>query len=239
MGKRICILLLVVGCFSQCEKKQYEPLNEKYSFHLPELPYGYGSLEPVLWSQIIYIHHKKEHTKLLAGLNYLTQNYGEYRDLTVVELLEEYGLEDPMVAKYAGGHYNHCLLWWSLIGASCAKSQPEGDLLAAIEREWGTFEDFKQEFTTYSASLFGTGWVWLCSNRAGELEIKGKQDEYSPLADGDCYPFLGIDLWEHAFYLYYIYNKEDYAKLWWEIVDWDLIEYWYENYSAKGKAVPV
>lgn len=224
---------------SQCDKEDYKPLNENSTFSLPALPYAYNSLEPVLWTQQIFFHHKREHQIMTDNLNEYLTGYSQYQNLKITELVETYGLTDDDIANLAGAYYNQCLLWWIYTPASCNKDSPEGPLLTQIQTQWGSFSTFKSEFESTARSLFGSGWVWLCSSSSGLLSIKAKQNEYSPLAGSECYPFLGINLWEHAYYIAYMWDKSTYIKYWWSIVDWDMIEYWYDTYASIGIAVPV
>lgn len=237
--KRIVLSLLLVGTFALCPKEEFSPEIDRNSFNLPELPYEYDSLEPVLWSQIVYYHHNKHHSRYVDALNDLITRNVSYRDYTVTELLAKFGSVDEEIENAAGGHYNHSLMWWILQPASCHPTSPDGDLQEKIDQTWGSFDDFKRDFANNSTSVFGSGWVWLCSDSKGDLHIKAKQEEYSPLISNECYPFFGIDLWEHAYYLYYISTKEDYISNYWQIVDWELVTYFYEEYASRGKAVPV
>ncbi|CAG9328057.1 unnamed protein product [Blepharisma stoltei] len=239
-AKRIIWSLLIAYCSASCsEKDDYSYKNENTTFSLPKLPYSYNALEPVLWTQVIYYHHKKEHKNIINELNDYIKNNQDFAGQTVTDLLINYGLQDDGIANYAGGHYNHCLLWWIYTLADCTKEEPEGKLLTKIEEKWGNFTDFVGEFTKTANSVFGSGWVWLCADSEGNLEIKAKKNEYSPLAGGECYPILGIDLWEHAYYLKFLWERKEYVSMWWTIVDWELIEYWYETYAANGLPVPV
>lgn len=237
LGKRIIFLLSLV--YALCPKDEYKPRNEINVFSLPTLPYNYKELEPVLWSQIVYFHHKKEHAKFIEPLNLLIAEDSTYESLTVTDLIIQFGLQNNDIALNAGGYYNHALLWWSLLPSSCNKHQPEGQLLEDIEMYFGDFETFKDEFSRRAISLFGSGWIWLCRNPDGHLIINGKNSEYSPLAGNECLPLLGIDMWEHAYYLFYMDDIEDYVYRWWGIVDWELIEYWYQEYVSQGLPVPV
>ena len=225
--------------YSSCEKEEYSAENEKDVFTLLPLPYEYKELEPILWSQLVYYHHKKEQSKFLETLNEIVSSDSTYESMTVTDILMEYGLVDNDLALSAGGYYNHALFWWSMMPSTCSKSSPEGDLLAQIENYFGSFDTFKDEFTQRAVSLFGSGWLWLCVTPENDMIINGKSSEYSPLAGKECYPLLGIDLWEHAYYLYYFDDIEDWVERWWSIVDWELIEYWYQEYVSDLKPVPV
>lgn len=237
MLKRILVIVLVVNAL--CPKEEYLALNEVDKFSLMALPYDYKELEPVLWTQIAYFHHKKEHAKFIPLINDIVSANSDYSSLTLPELLMQYGLDDNDLALAAGGLYSHSLFWWSIMPTSCAKQTPEGQLLLDIEKYFGDFNTFKEEFTRRAESLFGSGWVWLCMNPDGHLIINGKSSEYSPLGGKESYPLLGIDLWEHSYYLFYMNDKEDWVERWWGIVDWELVEYWYQEFVSKSLPVPV
>lgn len=237
IGKRIICLIAIV--WAECSKTEYSAQNEKNTFSLISLPYSYYSLEPVLWAQVVYFHHKKEQNKFTEKLNTLVSSNSNYEDLTVVELLQNYGLKDKNLARNAGGYYNHALFWWSLVPTSCNKGEPEGKLLRDIEKYFGSFEGFQAEFERRAVALFGSGWIWLCLNEGDDLIINGKSEEYSPLSSNECLPIVGIDLWEHAYSLNYQDEVKRWVQFWWQIVDWELVEYWYEEYILERTPVPV
>ena len=233
------ILLVVTSVFSLCPKEEYQPLNEMDNFTLMPLPYTYKDLEPVLWSQMAYFHHKKEHGKFIPALNDIVSSTSIYSSLTVTELLVQYGLEDNDLAISAGGYYSHSLFWWSIMPTQCANQSPEGQLLEDIEKYFGDFATFRDEFTRRAVSMFGSGWVWLCMNSDGHLVLNGKQGEYNPLGGEECIPLLGVDVWEHSYYLFYMDDREDWVERWWGIVDWELVEYWYQEYVSQSLPIPV
>ena len=233
------IFFLIVSAFSLCNKDEYKALNEVDEFSLMTLPFGYKDLESVLWSQIVYFHHTKEHGKYIPKLNQVVGSNSAYESLTVTELIMQYGLTDKELALYAGGYYNHALFWWSLKPTSCSKKDPEGQLLADIEKYFVDFKTFQDEFSRRAISLYGNGWLWLCYTPDGDLKIKGRNNEYSPLGGTECYPLLGLDLWEHSYYLFYLDSVVEYVLRWWSLIDWSLIEYWYQEYTTKFVAIPV
>lgn len=237
--KRLFLGLLTYALAKNCTKQEYTAYKERSSFRLHDLPYTYQDLEDYMWQQSLYFHHKKHHAAIVKQLNVLVSNKTEYQDLLVEELLMKYGETDNEVRKWAGGHYNHMLFWWGFGPAACLKAEPEGSLGRAINSTWGTYDDFKSNFTTYSGSVFGSGWVWLCANSDGSLRIAAVKEERSPLIGEECFPFLGIDVWEHAYYLQYIQQRSDYVEAFWNMVDWNLIEYFYEEFASKGEAVVV
>ena len=146
------------------------------------------------------------------------------------------------IEKYAGGLYNHYLYWWTLTAPSCAVGAPTGKLLSKIEQTWGNFTIFVNTWNAVSNAVFGNGWTWLCVNQAGGLEIQTSIFQFNPLFNGPgyaCYPVLGIDLWEHAYYLTYTYNRAQYVEQFWNIIDWPVVQYFYENFASELKAVPM
>jgi Fe-Mn family superoxide dismutase len=236
--KRIALSLLV-SAFALCPKDEFSPEIDRGSFTLPDLPYDYASLEPVLWSQIVYYHHNKHQSEYVQALNDIVHKNYLYKDFTVPELLSKFGSSDPKLAHYGGGYYNHGLLWWILQPTSCRVTSLDGKLQDKIKETWGSLDNFKQSFSSNSTAIFGSGWAWLCSDSKKNLRIKAKENEYSPLIDDECYPFFGMDLWEHSYYLYYIGDRDDYISQYWDIIDWELVTYFYEEYASRGKAVPV
>jgi superoxide dismutase, Fe-Mn family len=227
----IIFLAILYKVNSSCSKDEYEAVNEKTTFSLPKLPYEYNSLQPQYWNQLLYYHHDYIHEGLVEGLNNITAWNITYQSQTVTQLLITYGTSDYSLWRYAGGHYSHCLLWWSLFNYQCAQASPGGVLGLAIQDQWGSFDSFQSAFNTAAKGLYGSGWVWLCVDGNKTLVIRSKAEEYSPLAEG-YYPFLGLDMWEHSYYLYYQWDSSSYIDAWWSIIDWALIEYFYEEYSS-------
>ncbi|CAG9332359.1 unnamed protein product [Blepharisma stoltei] len=238
--KRIALFLLTLSsAATSCDKDEYSALNEKGEFTLPKLPYQYGYLQPQYWSQLLYYHHVKVHQQLIDQLNSYISTNSTYTSLTLTDLLIQYGTTDSNISRYAGGHYNHSLLWWILLNSRCGSSdEPNDNLGLDIESQYGSFSNFQTDFSNAAKNLFGSGWVWACV-KSGSIQIKTNSDESSPLAGGDCYPFLGIDVWEHAYYFYYEWDREEYIDSWWEIIDWNMVEMFYEDYALEGKAVSV
>lgn len=232
------ILAFFLQVQSLCLKDEYYSLNEKNTFSLPKLPYKYDSLQPQYWNQLLYFHHDSLHNSLTSSLNDLVESDSEYQDKTITELLINYASANYTLWRYAGGYYNHCLFWWSLLSFKCSDAEPSGELLSDIQAKWGSFEEFKNRFNTNAKGLYGSGWIWLCVDSNGDLVIKAKVEEYSPLGEG-YFPVLGLDMWEHSYYFYYLWDKGAYVDAWWDIIDWGLIGYLYEEYSKNLIAIPV
>jgi len=162
-----------------------------------------------------------------------------YSDVSLANLCSS-DYDAASLQKFAGGGYNHYLYWWILTAPACSGPLPTGKLLKEIQDTWGSFTEFKTEFDTQSINLFGSGWVWLCVNENSELEIRSTYYQLNPLMESDtCYPVLGNDLWDHAYYLRYTSDKSLYIKYFWDIVDWSVVELFYEQFASKKKAVPL
>lgn len=222
-----------------CPKDEFYSRNESNEFALPKLPYLYESLEPNIWNQILYYHHKKHHQDYIDSLNSIIQSNSTYRDLTASELLQKYGTFDEELSNSAGGYYNHCLLWWILQPTSCKLHEPSGNLKSKIVNTWGSFTNFKAEFGKYANGLFGSGWVWLCVDVSENMIIKAKVEEFNPIIGNECIPVFGMDVWEHSYYLYYAQNREQYVNNLWNIVDWDLVTYLFDKYASKAIPIPI
>ncbi len=187
---------------------------------LPDLPYPYDALEPHIDAKTMEIHHTKHHQTYVDKLNAAIKGTD----------LESKGLEDLLkgidqvpdnirtaVRNHGGGHANHSL-FWTVMGPN-GGGKPSGDLASAIDSTFGGFDTFQQKFAAAAAGVFGSGWAWLVSS-GGKLEITGKPNQDSPLMDGVT-PILGLDVWEHAYYLTYQNRRPDYIEAWWSVVNWD------------------
>lgn len=185
-------------------------------YELPELPYAYNALEPFIDAKTMEIHHTKHH---LTYLNNLKAVEGVDLSKSVEDLL----LSDTRkaVQNNGGGFYNHCLFWQMMSPSGSRRAQKH--LLAAIEKKWGSFEAFQEEFTKAGLTQFGSGWAWLLKKKDGSLEIIQRPNQDHPLVEG-TYPLLGLDVWEHAYYLHYQNRRPDYIKAWWNVVNWDFVQ---------------
>lgn len=191
-------------------------------YTLPELPYGYDALSPVISEEIMRLHHAKHHQSYVDKLNAALEQAPDLMGVPLVELLSNVGsLPESVrtaVRNQGGGHYNHSLFWQCM--APEASAVPKGELGQAITEKWGGFEAFKDEFTTKALSLFGSGWVWLTR----DLEILAMANQDTPMMEGKGEPLMGLDVWEHAYYLDYKNKRDDYIKCWWDVVNWEFIE---------------
>jgi len=187
---------------------------------LPDLPYDYNALEPHIDEQTMRIHHTKHHQTYIDKLNDAIKGTDmESKDLEA--LLRDFASvpEDKKgpVRNHAGGHHNHSVFW--TIMSPTGGGSPSGDVGSAIDGAFGSFDSFKEKFTAAATNRFGSGWAWLVSN-GGKLEIVDRPNQDSPLIDG-LTPVLGLDVWEHAYYLKYQNRRPEYIDAWWNVVNWD------------------
>jgi Fe-Mn family superoxide dismutase len=190
---------------------------------LPDLPYAYDALEPYVDEQTMRIHHGKHHNGYTTKLNAAVEGT-EYADTPVPELLAKLD-ELPAAIQGAvrnngGGYVNHNL-FWSVMGPN-AGGAPSGDLGAAIDAAFGSFDSFKEQFSAAAATRFGSGWAWLVKKASGELAIYSTANQDSPYINGDT-PLLGLDVWEHAYYLHYQNRRPEYVSAFWSVVNWDAV----------------
>jgi Fe-Mn family superoxide dismutase len=198
------------------------------AFTLPNLPYAFDALEPVIDTQTMQIHHGKHHNAYVTNLNNAIQGKANLESKSIEDLIGNLtGVPDDVrgaVRNNGGGHYNHSLFW--TVMAPGAGGAPGGDLAAAIDRDLGGFDTFKEDFAKAAATRFGSGWAWLCVHKGGKLEICSTPNQDNPLMPGTgCggTPILGVDVWEHAYYLHYQNRRPDYLKAWWNLVDWNAV----------------
>ena len=193
------------------------------TFELPKLNYEYAALEPVIDAQTMEIHYTKHHNAYVTNLNKAVEGT-EYADKSIEELVKGWAElpEDIQTAvrNNGGGHYNHTLFWEELVASSQAKEIP-ADLEAKLVEAFGSVEEFKEKFAAAAASRFGSGWAWLVSND-GKLEVVSTPNQDNPLTDG-LVPLLGLDVWEHAYYLNYQNRRPDYIKAFWDVVNWEVV----------------
>jgi len=196
-------------------------------FTLPALGYEYDALGDAISKDIMELHHKKHHQTYVDKLNAAVEGYPDLAGKEVEELLV--GLNDlpeairGAVRNHGGGHYNHSLFWkWMSPNGG---GQPTGELFDAIVAKYGDFQTFTETFTAKALGVFGSGWVWL----QPDLEILTSANQDSPLIDGKPAPILGLDVWEHAYYLDYKNKRDDYVNAWWKVVDWNFVAERYTN----------
>lgn len=197
---------------------------------LPTLPYEYSALEPHVDARTMEIHHTKHHQGYVDKLNAALESYPELQAMTIEELLMNFEEKVPDEIKTAvrnngGGHANHSLFWQ--IMTPDGKDEMPQELTKAFE-VFESFENFKEIFTKEALSRFGSGWTWLVADKNGKLEVYSTPNQDSPLMQGKT-PLLGLDVWEHAYYLNYQNRRADYAQVFWNIVDWSEITKRHQN----------
>lgn len=190
------------------------------SFELPALPYTYDALEPHVDAMTMEIHHQRHHQAYVNGLNQTVAG-SRYEKWDLSELLRQIqSIPSNMqsaVRNHGGGHANHSLFWQVM--SPQGGGEPTGKLAKAIESDIGSFQNFKEQFTQAAVSRFGSGWAWLVLNANGQLEITSTANQDSPLMDG-LTPILGLDVWEHAYYLKYQNKRADYIAAFYEVIHW-------------------
>ena len=191
------------------------------AYSLPQLPYVYDALEPHIDKETMNIHHTKHHNTYVTNLNNALEGNEELLSKTVEELVSNLDAV-PEAARTAvrnngGGHANHSL-FWEVISPN-GGDQPTGDLAAAIDSKFGSFENFKEEFSKAATTRFGSGWAWLVVNN-GELEVTSTPNQDNPLMEGKT-PVLGLDVWEHAYYLNYQNRRPEYISAFFNVINWD------------------
>ncbi|HJF30193.1 MAG TPA: superoxide dismutase [Sporosarcina psychrophila] len=191
------------------------------AYKLPELPYAYDALEPHIDKETMNIHHTKHHNAYVTNLNNALEGNEELLNKSIEDLIANLDAvpEDKRTAvrNNGGGHANHSL-FWELLSAD-GGGNPSGALAEAIDKKFGSFDAFKEEFAKAGATRFGSGWAWLVLN-GGELEIMSTPNQDSPIMEGKT-PLLGLDVWEHAYYLNYQNRRPDYISAFWNVVNWD------------------
>lgn len=193
-------------------------------FTLPELPYAYNALEPYIDEATMKLHHDKHHQAYIDNLNKALEGQENLLQLSVEELIKDLNKVPETirtkVRNHGGGHANHSLFWQIMAPATGQK--PEGTLAEALISTFGSIEKFQEQFTTVSMGRFGSGWAWLVIED-GKLKIEDTPNQDSPIMEGKN-PILGLDVWEHAYYLKYQNRRADYIKAWWTIVNWREVE---------------
>ena len=190
------------------------------AYELPALPYAHDALEPHIDTTTMQIHHGKHHQAYVTNLNKALEGAAD-TGRPLEELMRGLDMTNMAVRNNGGGHYNHSLFW--TVMAPNAGGLPGGELAAAIERDFGSFDAFKEKFSTAGATRFGSGWAWLCVHAGGRLEVCSTPNQDNPLMPGvGCggTPILGMDVWEHAYYLHYQNRRPDYISAFWNVVNW-------------------
>jgi Fe-Mn family superoxide dismutase len=207
------------------------PINQEINFQQIPLPYAYNALEPFIDAMTMEIHHTKHAAGYTKNLNdACVAEKVDIKTTSITSLLASISKYSTKMRNNAGGHYNHELFWQSMQPAPA--SMPTGSLAKAIEKSFGTFADFQKAFSEAAKNRFGSGWAWLIINEKKELAICSTANQDNPLmdiAEVKGYPLLGLDVWEHAYYLKYQNKRADYINNWWNLVNWKFVE---ERYIA-------
>lgn len=198
-------------------------------FTLPDLPYAYTALEPHLDALTMQIHHSRHHQTYVNGLNAALES-SAYTDWSLTRLLREiHTLPEALqqvVRNHGGGHANHSLFWQVM--APDGGGEPAGKLAQAIQLRFGSFAEFKQQFIQAALSRFGSGWAWLVVDQQDQLQVSSSANQDSPLMDG-LTPILGLDVWEHAYYLQYQNKRPDYVAAFFNVINWPQVAQWYSE----------
>ncbi|MBA3872051.1 MAG: superoxide dismutase [Anaerolineae bacterium] len=192
------------------------------AFELPALPYATNALEPHIDARTMEIHHGKHHNAYVTNLNKVLEGHPELQSKSIEELLTSLdSLPEairPAVRNNGGGHYNHSM-FWQIMGPGKG-GEPTGDLAAAINSAFGSFAAFKEKFAAAGVGQFGSGWAWLLADKGGAVSISKSANQDNPISEGKT-AILGLDVWEHAYYLNYQNRRPDYIAAFWNVVNWD------------------
>jgi len=194
------------------------------SFTLPTLNYNLDALEPHIDARTMEIHHGKHHQAYVTNLNNAIAGT-DAENASIEDICKNISKYPMAVRNNGGGHYNHSM-FWTIISPN-GGGQPKGTLAEAINKTFGNFEDFKTKFNAAATTRFGSGWAWLIKNANGDLEICSTPNQDNPLMDiteVKGFPIIGLDVWEHAYYLHYQNRRPDYINAWWNVVNWDEAE---------------
>ena len=204
------------------------------SFELPNLPYAHDALEPHIDKKTMEIHHGKHHAGYTNNLNNAIDGT-DMSNLSIEEILTSLDMSNMAVRNNGGGFFNHSLFWEIMSPEGGGK--PNGNLLSAINDSFESFDGFKSLFAKAAATRFGSGWAWLCVHPGGKLEICSSPNQDNPLMNGvGCggYPILGLDVWEHAYYLNYQNRRPEYIEGFFNVINWDAVS---KKFEKKSKAV--
>ena len=199
------------------------------AFELPQLPYAYDALEPHIDAKTMEIHHSKHHNGYTTKLNGALEGSGVESD-TIESILENLDMDNAALRNNGGGYYNHSL-FWEVMGPN-GGGTPMSTLAQAIDTAYGSFESFKSAFSNAAANQFGSGWAWLCVQKGGKVEVCSSANQDNPLMPGiGCggTPILGIDIWEHAYYLNYQNRRPDYIDAFFNVINWEKASELYEQ----------
>ena len=193
-------------------------------FTLPALPYAYNALEPYIDARTMEIHHTKHNNAYTTNLNAALASAG-VEGKSIEEILTNLDMNNAALRNNAGGFYNHNLFWE--IMSPNGGGKPTGELAKAIDEAFGSFEGFKEAFSKAAATRFGSGWAWLCVHKGGKVEVCSTPNQDNPLMPGtgcgEALPILGLDVWEHAYYLHYQNRRPDYIEAFFNVINWEKV----------------
>jgi Fe-Mn family superoxide dismutase len=219
LGTSLAVVSTIASSCSQQEK----PLATD-PFTLPPLPYAFDALEPHIDARTMEIHHSKHHATYVNNLNKVVADFPALAKKSVKQLLETLGSIPerirPAIRNHGGGHYNHTLFWQMMKKNGGGK--PNGELAKAIDKSFGSFERFQEKFTDTATRHFGSGWTWLTMGPRNDLRVESTPNQESPLSAGRI-PLLGIDVWEHAYYLKYQNKRADYVTAFYNVTNWGFV----------------
>lgn len=225
------ILFSFLAFFTIFFINSYADTPDNKEFTLESLPYSYDALEPYIDKETMILHHDKHHQSYVDNLNKILSNHPEVKYKSLEHLLSNPTTLPrdvrQSIINNAGGVYNHNFFW--TIMSPNKGGQAKDELLKAIEKDFGSFESFKEKFDKSALNTFGSGWTWLVSNDEGELAIMSTSNQDSPITSG-IKPILAIDLWEHSYYLKYKNERNKYIENWWNVVNWEQAN---KNYLSK------
>lgn len=210
-------------------------VGQVYPFTLKPLPYAYNALEPYIDTQTMVLHHDKHHQSYVDKLNAALEKHPALHTKSLEELLTNLP-ELPTdislaIQNHGGGHYNHTF-FWNCMSNPTTKTTPSTDLSNAINQAFGSFETFKQRFNDAAMACFGSGWAWLCLDQNNHLVISSSANQDSPISRG-LVPLLGLDIWEHAYYLKYQNKRNDYTNAWWSTINWNFVNTQHHHATQK------
>lgn len=216
--------------FENFSTADYDPdFGDKFPYQLPRLPYEYNALEPFIDKQTMELHHTKHHQTYINNLNKALENQ-TFKNAPLIEIFRDVSKLDKAIRNNGGGHYNHTLFWQMLKPNPDKKPNlPSEKFQAELNHYFGNFENLKNQFTEKATKLFGSGWCWLIWTSNKEMKIVTTPNQDNPLMDvvetkDRGLPLLGLDVWEHAYYLKYQNRRAEYIENWWNIINWDFVE---------------
>ena len=201
------------------------------SFELPNLSYAYDALEPHIDARTMEIHHTKHHNGYTTKLNGAIEGT-DMADKSIEDILTGLDMSNGAVRNNGGGFFNHCL--FREVMSPNGGGNPSGELASAIDEAFGSFDAFKEQFSTAAGTRFGSGWAWLCVHKGGKLEVCSTPNQDNPLMPGagcEGYPILGLDVWEHAYYLNYQNRRPDYVSAFFNVIDWAKVSALYADHK--------